>query len=62
MDSQEIALRQSLEIVNATIRDLCLRRDQIAASLPNAPRPKRMTHICGLEIKQGGGVKRRKQA
>jgi len=63
MTPEELVTRQSLEILNNTILDLCLRRDQLAASLPRMPRPKPMTHgFNGMEIKQGGGVKRKKQA
>jgi hypothetical protein len=59
MTPEQIAAMRSLEIIDATIKSLCLQRDQLVAILPNAPRPKRMTHIGGLEIKPGGGKKRK---
>ena len=62
MTSTEIALRQSLELLNATIQSLCVQRDLIACQLPNAPKQKPITHLSsGMEIKLGGG-KRGKRA
>lgn len=61
MTPEEFAARRSLEIIDATIKQLCLQRDQLVASLPNVPRKKPITHIGGLEIKRGGGVKRKKK-
>lgn len=62
MTATEIALRQSLELLNATIQSLCVQRDLIACQLPNAPKQKPITHLSsGMEIKLGGG-KRGKRA
>lgn len=61
MTPEEFSARRSLEIIDATIKQLCLQRDQLVASLPNAPRPKLVTHIGGMEIKPGGGKKRKKE-
>lgn len=60
MTPDEFAARKSLEIIDATIKALCLQRDQLVASLPNAPKPKRSSvcPVSGMEIKQGGGRKR----
>ena len=61
MTATEIALRQSLELLNTTIQSLCLRRDLIASQLPNAPKQKMPTHSStGMEIKLGGGKRRKK--
>jgi len=54
MKPEELAIRLSLEKLNEAIMQLCIQRDQLAAILPNAPRPKKMTHCMGMEIKQGG--------
>ena len=59
MDPNEQLLRQSLLVLQATIDDLCKRRDQIAAQLPNAPRPVSPKFFMGIEIKQGGGKKKK---
>lgn len=59
MTMDEIIIRQSIEVLQSTIEDLCRKRDALAAALPDAPRPKTVTHICGREIKQGGGKKRK---
>ena len=57
MTPEEFAVRRSLEIIDATIKALCLQRDLLAASLPNAPKPKisRVCPVSGMEIKKGGG-------
>lgn len=34
---------------------MCIQRDELAAMLPRAPKPARVTHIGGIEIKPGGG-------
>jgi hypothetical protein len=51
MTPEETALRQSYEILQATIDALCLRRDQIGAQLPNARKPAKISEIGGIEIK-----------
>ena len=62
MTATEIAMRQSLELLNTTIQSLCLQRDLIASQLPNAPRQKMLTHLSnGMEIKLGGGKRRKKE-
>ena len=62
MTSTEIALRQSLELLNATIQSICVQRDLIACQLPNAPKQKPITHLSsGMEIKLGGGKRGRKE-
>lgn len=63
MTPEEFAARRSLEIIDATIKALCLQRDQLVASLPNAPRPKVLTvcPVTGMEIKQGGGRRKKKK-
>lgn len=43
----ELALRQSLEIINGTIQDLCKRRDLLASQLPSAPKQGPRTHFMG---------------
>lgn len=53
MDAHEMILRQSLLVLQATIDDLCKRRDQIAAQLPNAPKPVMPKFFNGREIKPG---------
>lgn len=60
MTMDEKIIRQSIEVYQHTIEDLCRRRDALAAMLPNAPRQPRLTHgHDGTEIKQGGGKKRK---
>lgn len=59
MTMDEKIIRQSIEVLQGTIEDLCRRRDALAAALPRAPRPAKVTHINGVEIKQGGGKKRK---
>ena len=61
MTPDEFAARRSLEIIDATIKALCLQRDQLVASLPNAPKTKvsRVCPVTGMEIKHGGGRKRK---
>ena len=51
MSLEEIALRQSLEIINNTIQDLCLRRDMLAGLLQKAPKQVMSTHFRGRLIK-----------
>lgn len=53
MDNQELILRQSLLVLQSTIDDLCKRRDQLAAQLPNAPKPVMPKFFNGREIKAG---------
>ena len=52
MSPEEIALRQSLEIMQNAIKDLCLRRDQLAAQLPKAPKQVTGKYFMGMEIKE----------
>lgn len=60
MTMDEKIIRQSIAVYQATIEDLCRRRDDLAAMLPNAPKQKPMTHgYMGMEIRQGGGKKRK---
>lgn len=59
MTMDEKIIRQSIEVLQSTIEDLCLKRNALVAALPNAPKPQKVTHICGMEIKQGGGKKRK---
>ena len=60
LSPSDLALRQALEILNATIHDLCVRRDILASQLPDAPKQKARKFLsCGLEIKPGGGKKRK---
>jgi hypothetical protein len=60
MKPEEFAARRSLEIIDATIKQLCLQRDQLVASLPDAPRPARLKVACnGREIRLGGGKKKK---
>ena len=61
MTPDEFSARRSLEIIDATIKALCLQRDQLVASLPNAPKPKavKVCPVTGMEIKQGGGRRRK---
>ncbi len=59
MTMDEKIIRQSIEVLQATIEDLCRRRDALASALPNAPKPAKITHVNGMEIKQGGGKKRK---
>jgi len=61
LDHTEIALRQSIEIIQKTITDLCLRRDTLVAALPNTPRQKMPTHFMGKLIKATGPVKRKRR-
>ena len=61
MTMDEIIIRQSIEVLQSTIEELCRKRDALAAALPDAPRPRMVTHICGREIKQGGGKRGKKQ-
>lgn len=62
MSTAEVALRQSLELINATIHDLCVRRDMIASQLPDSPKNKdQKTGFGGMEIKLGGGKLGKKQ-
>ena len=62
MTATEIALRQSLELLNTTIQSICVQRDLIACQLPNAPKQKPITHLSnGMEIKLGGGKRRKEQ-
>lgn len=61
MTMDEKIIRQSIVVYQATIEDLCRRRDELIAMLPNAPRQPRLTIGCGgREIRQGGGKKRKK--
>ena len=60
MDAQELATRQALEIMHETIQSLCLRRDQLAATLPRPKKAAPVQSICGMEIKAGGGKRRKK--
>ena len=60
MTLDEKTIRLAIATIQRTIDDLCLQRNTLAAMLPNAPRPRRMTHIGGIEIKPGGGKKRKK--
>lgn len=60
MTPDELSIRQSLEIINETIRGLCLRRDQLASMLPNTKPAPRLKTIMGMEIKPGGGKRRKK--
>lgn len=64
MTMDEKIIRQSIAVYQATIEDLCRRRDALAAMLPNAPMPRPMTinPATGREIKQGGGKKRKANA
>lgn len=64
MPMEEVIIRQSIELIQATIDDLRRRRDALAAALPNAPRPVMMkiNPVTGREIKQGGGKKRKVEA
>lgn len=63
MTMDEIIIRQSIEVLQSTIEDLCLKRDALAAALPNAPRPAvmKINPVTGREIKQGGGKRGKKQ-
>lgn len=52
MSPTEIALRQSLEIINTTIQELCKRRDILAGQLPKAPKQVTGKYFMGKEIKE----------
>lgn len=61
MTMDEKIIRQSIAVYQATIEDLCRRRDELAAMLPNAQKPimRKVSPITGKEYKQGGGKKRK---
>lgn len=60
MTMDEKIIRQAIEVMQATIDDLCRRRNELAAMLPNAPRQKMsMIGAGGGEVKKGGGKKRK---
>jgi len=59
LNPTELALLQSLEILNTTIQELCRRRDILAAQLPKAPKQSVPKYMFGLEVKQGGMDKRK---
>ena len=63
MTPEELATRQSLEIIDSAIKELCLRRDQLVSSLPETPRPTRRKTcpVSGMEIKLGGGKRTRRK-
>ncbi len=61
MDAHEMLIRQSLMVLQATtIDDLCKRRDQLAAQLPNTPKPVMPKFIGGLEIKPGAWMTKKR--
>lgn len=62
LSPHEMLIRQSIEILQNTINDLCKRRDLLAAQLPNAPRQKMPTHFKGKEIRKGGGKMTKEKA
>ena len=61
MTPEEIALRQSLEIINDAIQDLCKRRDLLAGQLPKTPRQVMSTHFMGRLIKKSSPRKKKKE-
>lgn len=62
MTPEETAIRQSLEIINNTIQDLCKRRDLLAAQLPKAPREVMPRFFGGKKIEDTSGRKRKAAA
>jgi len=51
LNHTELAKRQAIQILQQTIKDLCLRRDALVATLEETvPRQKMPTHICGIKL------------
>lgn len=62
MTPDTLSLTAAIETIQASIDAQCKARDQMIALLPTTKRPARLKEVCGMEIKKGGGVRRRKQA
>ena len=60
LSPEDIAIRQSLEIIESTIQDLCMRRDMLAGQLSKAPRQVMSTHFMGRLIKPSTRKNRKK--